>query len=193
MNRIPAYILAGGRSSRFGSDKARAMIDGRSLLQHAADLLQPVASDITVVADRSGKYDDLGFRTIADATPGLGPLAGLQAALSDLHHDHRWLLLCPCDALVIRPAWLDQLLAACDDQCDAVAFRAVHWQPMPALYAQSCLPLIARQIHTNQRSMQCLLDQLQVNPLPLPDDWPEHWQVNTPSDFAWHQSGQRLV
>ncbi len=188
VNRIPVYILAGGRSARFGSDKARAVFGGRPLIQHVAHMLGSVASSITVVADRWGKYTDLGLRTISDINPGCGPLAGLQTALQDLPKGWFRLLLCPCDAVEIRPAWLGRLLAVVNTDCDAVAFRADYWQPMPALYVRSSLPTIAEQLQTDDRSMQRLLDRLRAIALPLPEDWPEDWQVNTPDDLGWRRN-----
>lgn len=188
MTRLPVYILAGGRSSRFGSDKARAILNGQPLLSHVATRLHPVASSVTVVADREGKYDDLGFRTIADRQPGLGPLGGLDAALHDLPTSSSWLLLCCCDAMIIRSAWLDQLIAAPNDGCNAVAFRGEHWQPMPALYAASARPKASTLLAGGNRSMQRLLDQLTTTPQPLPPDWPDHWQINTRHDLKRHFS-----
>jgi len=184
MTELPVYILAGGRSSRFGSDKARATLHGRPLLSHVATMLEPVASHITVVADRIDKYDDLGFRTIADRKPGVGPLGGLHAALGDLPADGDWLLLCSCDALVIRSAWLRQLTNAITDDRDAVAFRGHRWQPMPALYAHWAAPRVSQQIERDQRSMQALLHRLNAASVPIPEDWPEHWQANRPADLG---------
>lgn len=184
MSRLPVYILAGGRSRRFGSDKARAVVHGHPLLSHVATMLEPVAASITVVADRAGKYDDLGFRTLADRRPDLGPLGGLETALADLPPDFDWLLVCSCDALVIHAGWLDQLIDGAADGCDAVAFRAERWQPMPALYARTAAPTVARQIERDQRSMQALLSRLHAAALTLPDDWPTRWQANTPGDLS---------
>jgi len=181
MTRLPVYILAGGRSSRFGSDKARALFQGRPLLSHVAAMLEPVAASITVVADRMGKYDDLGFRTITDRRPDLGPLGGLDTAIADLPAGSDWMLLCSCDALVIRTAWLTRLIGAITDDRDAVAFRGDRWQPMPALYARPVATTVLQQIEGDHRSMQSLLDRLNVASLPMPDDWPERWQANTPA------------
>lgn len=188
MKRLPVYILAGGRSSRFGSDKARAILHGQPLLRHVATMLEPIATDLTVVADRAGKYADLGFRTIADRQPGLGPLGGLDTALVDLPSGSDWLVLCSCDALVIRSAWLARLVEAIADRCDAVAFKSDRWQPMPALYARAAAPAVARQIERDQRSMQALLNRLRMADLPLPDDWPQLCQANTPDDLAGFRS-----
>ena len=51
MNRVPAYILAGGKSSRLGSDKARVEIHGEPLLAHVARSLETVAAELVVIAD----------------------------------------------------------------------------------------------------------------------------------------------
>ncbi|WP_260580446.1 molybdenum cofactor guanylyltransferase [Sphingopyxis sp. PET50] len=70
-------VLAGGRSTRFGSDKAVAMLAGRSLLDHALAALRPHA-DAVVVAGRA--FD--GQPPIADwSAPGMGPLGGIAGAL----------------------------------------------------------------------------------------------------------------
>lgn len=74
--RILGAILAGGQSTRFGSDKAMAMLpDGRTLMDHAIATLRPHVAEI-VVCGRAGGLPDR-------PAPGLGPLGGLNAAL---HH-----------------------------------------------------------------------------------------------------------
>jgi len=183
---VPVYILAGGRSRRFGSDKARAMFNGEPLILHARRLLEPIASSVTVVADQPDKYADLDLRTIVDRSPGLGPLGGLDAALADLPDDQSWLLLCCCDAVVIRDPWLQQLLAARRPDSNAVVFRGDRWQPMPALYARSCHPHLAEVLDRDRRSMQQFLQRIDAAALPMPDDWPDNWQVNSMAELdAW--------
>lgn len=185
MTRVPVYILAGGKSSRFGSDKARAMWRGQPLVKHVASLVSGHASSVTVVADVIDKYADLGLRTIADHTPGQGPLGGLATAADDLG-ESRWLLLCSCDALVIEPTWLDTLIHVTqsdDPTIEAAAFRAEFWQPMPGLYGKSCGIKAAELATGEQRSMQRLLGMLNASALPLPEDWPLRWQANRPSDL----------
>jgi len=184
MSRIPVYILAGGQSRRFGSDKARALMDGVPLVKRVEQMLMPVASRITVVADVPGKYTDLGLRTIVDRTPGLGPLGGLDSAIADLDQSEPWLLLCCCDALVIHAAWLDQLLTHMRPGVRAAAYKGKNWQPMPALYARSCATQVDAQINSADLSLRGLLDQLSAIALQMPADWPEHWQANRPEDLG---------
>ncbi|HEX7875718.1 MAG TPA: molybdenum cofactor guanylyltransferase [Sphingobium sp.] len=78
--RLLGAVLAGGRSSRFGSDKALAVMgDGRTLLEHAAAAIAPHVEAV-VVCGRTVE----GMAGLADRpAPDMGPLGGLNAAL---HH-----------------------------------------------------------------------------------------------------------
>lgn len=204
MQGIPVYILAGGRSSRFGSDKARATIEGRTLIQRVEAMVQPIAAQVTVVADRADRYADLGLRTIADRVPGLGPVGGLWSALHDQSittPTSEVLLLCPCDALTLKIEWLETLRAAATTlrRGDAVvgaegdatvhalaaAFRGHdRWQPMPAMYHRDAVDEVRAALDADRRSMQALLDRLRAIALPLPADWPSTWQANSREELA---------
>ena len=187
MNDVPAYILAGGQSSRFGSDKARALVDGVPLIARIAAALRPVTRSVTVVSDVAGKYADLGLETIADAQPGLGPMGGLHTALTHLPGAADWLLLVSCDLVVLERAWIDALLAARTPEARAVAFMEVQgWQPLLALYHRAIAVEVDEHIARGQRSMRKLLDSVGGVGLPRPADWPEVLQVNTRDDLARH-------
>lgn len=50
---VAAFILAGGKSTRMGTDKAFVMLDGRTLVARALELAQAAASDVRIVGDRA--------------------------------------------------------------------------------------------------------------------------------------------
>ncbi len=189
MDKISVYILAGGKSRRFGSDKARALLSGGStgrvgakpLVLHVADALRGFAARITVVADRVGKYDDLGLKTIADIEPGLGPLGGLATALADCPEP--WLLLASCDFPGLRPGWIATLLDHRSDDDDAVAFRSDRWQPMPAIYRRTFRAPVDEFLRLRRDSFQQLLSQSKVKALAIPEDWPAQSGINSPEDL----------
>lgn len=89
--RILGAILAGGRSSRFGSDKALArMADGRTLIDHAMAGLAPHVATV-VICGREGGLPDR-------PAPDMGPLGGLNAALHHaLDHGFAGVLTTGCD------------------------------------------------------------------------------------------------
>ena len=187
---LPAYILAGGRSSRFGSDKARALLQGRPLIVHVAEMLAPVATRTTVVAGTGTTYDDLGLTSIHDRRPGLGPMGGIEAALSDLCSHEDWLLLASCDLVQVRPHWIERLRAHREPGARAVAFRPDQWQPLLALYHRSIQESVNQRLNDGRTAMWQLLDAVRAVAAPVPADWPDVVQVNTPRDLERFLAGK---
>jgi len=93
---ILGAVIAGGKSTRFGSDKAVAQFHGRSLLDHAIDSVGEHAREVVVV----GRERE-GMATILDQpAPGMGPLAGVAAALIEAQaRGYAAVLTAPCDAI----------------------------------------------------------------------------------------------
>lgn len=180
LDRIPVYILAGGRNSRFGADKARALVNGKPLICLIAQAVFQHAQKVCVIADTPNKYADLGFRTVVDVHPGQGPLGGLETALLDCSKSS-WLLMLSCDLIQIRPDWVQTLLRLRADDQVCVAFRPGGlWQPLLALYHTDVLPIVQRRLSEGHLRMQDLLNQVHALEAPLPENWPSVLQANTP-------------
>lgn len=92
---ILGAIVAGGQSTRFGSDKAMAQVGGRALIDHVADHLGRQCAEVIVVG-----REHPGSRAITDQPEaGLGPLGGVAAALLEaLASGYACVLTAPCDA-----------------------------------------------------------------------------------------------
>jgi molybdopterin-guanine dinucleotide biosynthesis protein A len=186
---VPLYILAGGRSRRFGSDKARALHDGVPLVVAVARELAPMVGNITVVASRDGEYDDLGLRSIGDIVPGLGPLGGLATAFADAGSD--WLLLCACDWVGLRREWLQPLLARRRGNAGAIVYRGDRYEPMLGLYHTSLAATVRARLDSGDRSMQSLLDCDKTITLPVPPDWGRARNLNRPSSHPQKKNDGR--
>lgn len=179
----PAYLLAGGFSRRFGSDKARVLRYGApSLIWLQKQMLEIGCPSVTVVARTPEAYVDLGIVAIKDNWPGLGPLAGLEAALSDAKSDR--ILLISCDLLEVRPNWIQLLVQASGG---AVAFRDRFWHPFPGCYDRKLLAVLRSLLNDPgcNRSFQSLFSHSHVDStaLALPGDWPTFFSFNTLSEF----------
>lgn len=191
--RVPVYILAGGKSRRFGSDKARALLGGVPLLSRVAQALTPFTVSLTVVSDRADRYADLGLRTIADDGSNAGPLLGLKTAFDELSRTHPaedWLLLTACDLPVIEPHWLEALLRADRATAKAVAFRHAngYWEPLLTLYHRAHAGFAQELLRRRDLPILRLLDLGPTRALPIPADWPERSCVNTKPDMEhWEE------
>jgi molybdopterin-guanine dinucleotide biosynthesis protein A len=178
---VPVYILAGGKSRRFGSDKARALHHGTPLITGVARALEPVASRITVVAAASGGYDDLGLQTIGDILPEKGPMGGLLSAVDDCR-GAQWLLLSACDWVGIQERWARVLLAQRQNSLQVILFRSDRLEPLFALYHTSIRKMAARLIDDGRLKMIELIDSVKTNAIPAPGGWSDVVNLNRPPD-----------
>ena len=132
-------ILAGGRSSRFGSDKAWALLDGRPLLAHVAAALGGDCDDLVVVCRRDQPLpptDVTAPLTLAfDAVEGEGPLAGLVAGLEAAADDACF--VASCDAPLLQPQVVRLLLAKLPGHAAVVPIIGGREQPLAAAYDRS--------------------------------------------------------
>ena len=108
LHGVVGYVMAGGASTRFGFDKARAELNGKTMLARMCALLKGVTRSVSVVAPL-GRYTEFGERVVEDHWPGEGPLGGIITALVDAHAQNRqqtWCLIVGCDMPFLTGEWL---------------------------------------------------------------------------------------
>jgi molybdenum cofactor guanylyltransferase len=135
----PLYglVLAGGRSTRMGRDKAALEYHGRAQLERAHDLLEKLLARVFVSVRSDQTRDPLRarFAQIVDRGDLEGPAAGIRAA-QEAHPDAAWLVLA-CDLPWLDVATLQHLIARRDPARMATAFRSTHDglpEPLCAIY-----------------------------------------------------------
>ncbi len=190
---FPAYILSGGQSRRFGSDKARYETPAGVQLCLLVDRLRSAGHTVHVVADRADRYTDLGLTCLVDLQPDSGPLAGLATALAHqraqlaLASDVRaagWLLLVNCDQRVWQADWYTELLAHTSPDVDASIYFDTMWQPLPGLYHVDLFPLVMDRLTHRRLSLHGLLDSLGDRIAQVPTQQPpSRWSFNTHADL----------
>ncbi len=129
---VAAFILAGGKSTRMGSDKAFVNLDGRTLLARAIDSIGGVTSDVHIVGDFE-KFSPFA-PVIEDKFPGCGPLAGIHAALSSSGSDLN--LILAVDLPFVSAALLEFLISLAENSSAIVTVPRVgeRLQPLCAVY-----------------------------------------------------------
>lgn len=136
---LTGVILAGGRSSRFGSDKALASWRGGSLIESILEDLSPLFNETLIVTKNTAAFRSLSFpgvRLISDRGPGFHPLMGLSAGLAAA--GGKTCFVAACDMPFIRPELVAALWAASPGFDAVFPVWRDHPQPLCALYTANC-------------------------------------------------------
>jgi molybdenum cofactor guanylyltransferase len=186
--QVGGFILAGGKSSRMGCDKALLEIAGVSLIARAAGLLQCVTGDPKIVASPS-LYSSLGLPLVADDWPGCGPLGGIATVLRV--SNTRWNLIVACDLPYLTKAWLDFLIErALKSRADAVVpMNERGAEPLCAMYHKSAERRIRAAVADGVRKVTDSFANIRVEYLE-PSEWKAFASegllfknINSPADY----------
>lgn len=140
-----ALILAGGRSTRLGRDKARLELHGRPLLARQIALARSLAPVEVLVSGRTDTdYSDFGCPVLHDRVPDAGPLAGIATALEAARAP--LVLVLAVDLPRLTPAVLERILAAAGENRGVVPRVAGRLEPLAALYPRSAAALAGAQL-----------------------------------------------
>ena len=175
-----AIVLAGGRSSRMGTDKARLRVGEKTLLELMVEKAQRLGIIDVVVSGCS--ECPAGSRYAPDLIPGRGPLSGIHAGLMQIRH--RSGLVLPVDMPLIPEETL-RLLIGAHGGLPITALTLDHRpEPLVAVYdaclAQDC-ETILREEKTSPRR---LFDMYGYRPVPYTKDPAFLINCNTPEEFA---------
>lgn len=191
MHEVQGAILAGGRSSRMGRDKATLRLgDGRMMIEHVATALASACANHEIIV-AAGSDDHAAVRSpllpnarrVLDLRPQSGPLAGIEAILASNLARHY--LIVPCDAPWLTADLLRLLLR--EPQAIATVLRVesrAEFEPLPARIAAAALPMVQRLLDEDVRSVWRLMEALPAAFIDIDAAHaPALRNVNTPDDL----------
>jgi molybdenum cofactor guanylyltransferase len=189
---VSAFVLAGGRSTRMGRDKAFLQLGGSTLLEHALELAS--AAGTARIVGQAGKFGVFGA-VIEDVYPDCGPLGGIHAALAQTSTDLN--LMLAVDLPFVRLEFLSFLLAqARKTAALAVVPRAGGGlQPLCAVYRRSFGEVAERSLRAGRNKIEALFREVEtqiVEPQELKqNNFSEEMfrNLNTPED--WEEAASR--
>ena len=166
---LSGVVLVGGASTRFGSPKALARIDGETFVERAQRILGEECDEVLVV----GKSGELPFAVVDDASEVRAPIAGVVAGLRAAANDV--VVFLPVDCPRITGAVVRTLGEACRDAA------VPQTGPLPGAWAKSALPVLEQRLAQGPlalyRSYEDLdVAHLQIDPGLLAD-------VDTPDEL----------
>jgi molybdopterin-guanine dinucleotide biosynthesis protein A len=149
-----AALLAGGKSSRMGSDKAAVEIGGEPLWRHQLGTLRAVGPrEILISGKVDGPYAGAGVEIVRDTIPDCGPLSGIEAVLARAAHP--LVLVLAIDLPAMTAEFLRAVVKeAHDRRCGVVLHRCARFEPLAAVYPQGALPLARECLRSGDCSLQ---------------------------------------
>lgn len=181
-------MLAGGRSIRFGGEKAAALLVGKPLLVWAAERLARTCAGVALNARPGTEAEQLaGALPVLHDRPGDpdGPLAGIRVGLEwAAAQGAGWLAASPCDAPLLPQDLFPRLIAAAKASGAAVAETPDGLQPQVAVWPVSALPAIEAAIAGGAHPPTWrVLEDIGAVRVPF-DDRAAFANVNTREDLA---------
>jgi molybdenum cofactor guanylyltransferase len=176
------FVLAGGRSSRMGQDKALLVLGGEPLVRRAVRMLGTICTEVAV----AGGTDDLTRfgRVIPDKNPGCGPLGGIVSALEQSSFE--WNLFLPVDAPFVPASALEAMLARTrgfEGVCVMPRVDGV-LQPLCAVYSRRAVEALQRELSNGRWKVTLAIEA--AGQVEIVDFEDERWfaNLNTPEEFA---------
>ncbi len=157
---VTGVVLAGGASSRFGSNKALAAYNGITLISHVTATLETLFRQHLLITNTPQTYSFLGWPMGGDQFPGAGPLAGIHAALRTMATPRAFITACDMplvNAELIRylcslPGHWDVVLPVLEEGAE----------PLYAVYHQQALGEIEAALRAKRRKISSILARLRV-------------------------------
>ncbi|MFN0109010.1 MAG: molybdenum cofactor guanylyltransferase [Blastocatellia bacterium] len=177
-SNLHAFIQAGGRSSRMGTDKAWLEINGRPMIEHVLAAAESVAASLSIVINQvnpnTNRYGELAAkwnaRLLFDLHDHKGPLGGIHTALKHCGENESALILA-CDLPFVTTEFLSFLCKAHqagNPQSEIRNPQSItvptdqdgRLQPLAAIYHRACLPAIEEMLAADRLKVDWLFEQV---------------------------------
>ncbi|MDY6879050.1 MAG: molybdenum cofactor guanylyltransferase [Desulfatiglans sp.] len=185
---IAAVILAGGKSSRFGRNKALEKIDGIPLIEKVIDVMGSLFKHLMISTNTPEDYSYLNLPMHEDLIQGLGPLGGIYTALETMKQEGGFVVA--CDMPYLNGDLIRHMVEIRGD-FDVVVPK-IDWkvEPLHCLYKKSCLPAIKRSIESGSYQILHFFSEVSVRYVgaeelrPFDPEFRSFFNINRPQEVV---------
>ncbi|WP_321532156.1 molybdenum cofactor guanylyltransferase [uncultured Desulfuromonas sp.] len=185
---ITGVILAGGKSTRMGRNKALLDLGGICLIEKTYQTMSTLFPEVILITNTPDEYAFLNCRSQKDIYPGIGSIAGLHAALST--SDTERIFVVPCDMPFLNPALINLLCQTTQTYDAVVPVSDKGMEPLHALYHRRSLQQLEWAITHDDKKLQNFLRNIWTYFLPvsayrhIPNAQLAFQNINRPEDYA---------
>lgn len=151
LTNVTGLILLGGKSSRYGSNKAFVELDGVRLVERVAVVMKSIFHRVILLTNTPNEYSYLQLPMVQDLIKGFGPMGGIYTGLMTMQDDAGFFVA--CDMPFLNSKLIRHMVEVRGD-FDAVVPR-MDWmlEPLHALYSKKCLPAIQEAIGRDEHQI----------------------------------------
>ena len=184
---VTGVVLAGGKSTRYGTNKAFVEIQGIRLVERTIRVMGSVFERLLIVTNTPDEFAYLDLPMVEDLIKGFGPLGGIYTGLEAIDDEAGFFVA--CDMPFLRENFLRHMVSLRGDH-DAVVPR-VRWmvEPLHALYGKKCLPAIRESIHSREYQILKFFQKIKVRYVEeeeirrVDPDLKSFFNINRPEDL----------
>lgn len=144
---ITGIVLAGGASSRMGTDKGLVEVNGLPMVQHVLDTLGKVCAEILIVTNNS-EYEQFEYPLVEDKIKGKGPLMGIICGLEKSNTKHN--LIVSCDTPFVSEYLLRFIFNEKEESDIVIAKKGGRLHPLIGYYQKGVLPALEEKLTLNE-------------------------------------------
>lgn len=148
MNSITGIILAGGKSSRMGQDKAFLLFSGRPLIEISIEKMSALFEEVVIVTNEPALYEKYRIKTCFDIFKDKGPLGGIHTGLSFSNNFYNFVIA--CDMPFLREDLIRYMIDQKNGFDVVVARQNGRYHPLCAVYSKGCIKPIEGQIQKDE-------------------------------------------
>lgn len=176
---MQGFVLAGGKSSRMGKNKAFLEIDDKSLIEYSFDVLNQCNIPICILANET-IYKKWNYPICSDTLPNQGPASAINNALKFSKEN---IVVLSCDMPLFTAAAMQKLMKQFSNKHDEIlCFRNKHLQPMPVIIKNTLAAKWETLFLQGMRKLQDFYASFQFRTVAIKED-ELFLNVNYPEDF----------
>ncbi|PZC45936.1 MAG: molybdopterin-guanine dinucleotide biosynthesis protein A [Chloroflexi bacterium] len=200
IKQMSSIVLAGGKSQRYGSNKAIAELEGKTLISLSFNVLNPLVNELIVVVASHEQAKLLPLedkvKVVVDQYPNCGSLGGIYSGLNEIKNE--WAFVSACDMPFLNQNLITNMAELRDGHDIVAPIIENRPEPTHAMYRKSCLKSINKQLNSGELKITRFYNEMNVKEVHSdfidkidPGRW-SFFNVNTPEDMIKAKQNYQL-
>lgn len=157
---LTVAIMAGGQSSRMGTDKSFVLFEGRPMIETVLATVAGLGAETLLITNKPAEYEHLNLPMVGDVYPDHGPLGGIYTAVHAAAHPH--VLVVACDMPWLNRSLLEYMIGLRQTADIIVPRWEKYPEPLHAIYSQACLAPIKAKLKEKRLKITGFFGQVSV-------------------------------